>query len=66
MTEHKHTCPLNMNEWFEYFNTNNNIGQESECCTIICCPIKTPFLLLLIPCTFYNICINKYNNKYIC
>jgi hypothetical protein len=66
MTEQSHNCPLNIYEWFDYFNTNNNLNKKSECCTIVCCPIKTPILLLILPCTFYNICMNKYNNKYIC
>ena len=48
------------------FKTNDCIQEESDCCTILFCPCKTPLLLLIVPCTFYNMCMNKYNNKYIC
>ncbi len=59
-------CPNNMSEWLSLYKTNDNSDHESECCTILCCPIKTPILLLILPCTFYNMCMNKINNKYIC
>ncbi len=66
MNETTNNCPLNINEWINYFKTKNNINKDSDCCTVICCPIKTPFLLLILPCTFYNMCMNNINNKYIC
>jgi hypothetical protein len=58
-------CPISMNEWCGLFKTDDVRGNEDECCTAICCPVKLPLLLLILPCTFYNICMNKYNNKYI-
>ena len=66
MSEESSRCPLNMSDWIGGFKTNDNVYHESFCCTFLCCPIKTPIMLLILPCTFYNMCMNKYNNKYIC
>jgi hypothetical protein len=51
--------PISMSEWCSLFKTNDTRGNEDECCTAICCPVKLPLLLLILPCTFYNICMNK-------
>ncbi len=64
MTDNK--CPINIDEWLDLFNTNDCTQNKSFCYTMLCCPIKTPILLLCLPSTFYNICMNKYNKKYIC
>ena len=62
--------PVNCNQWVENLETNDNLNKNDFCCTILCCPIKFPLLLLFLPCTFYNICRNKCNkteNKnYLC
>ncbi len=59
-------CPISTSEWCDLFKTDDTRGNVDDCCTAMCCPFKLPFLLLILPCTFYNICMNKYNNKYIC
>jgi hypothetical protein len=65
--EHINRCPLNMSQHLSLLKTKDNFNNESDdCCTILCCPIKTPVLILLLPCTIYNMCMNKYNKKYIC
>jgi hypothetical protein len=65
MTE-ENNCPLNMSQHFDLLTTKDLSSRDSDCCTIMCCPIKTPLLILLLPCTIYNICMNKYNKKYVC
>ena len=59
-------CPINVTEWVGILKTNDNLNHDSDGCNILCCPLKTPLLLLLLPCTLYNICMNKINKKYIC
>ncbi len=60
-------CPLNINECIDLLNTNDTSHNDNIACTILCCPIKSPILLLFVfPCTLYNICMNKLNKKYIC
>ncbi len=60
-------CPITINEFTDLLNTNDTSQQQSIGCTILCCPIKSPILLLFVlPCTFYNIVMNKLNKKYIC
>ncbi len=63
--------PINCSEWVECLNTNDGVNHHSDCCTIICCPIKFPINLLFFgPCTLYNIFRNKCNNtnnkNYLC
>ncbi len=60
-------CPININECLDLLKTNDVLQKDSMFCTIVCCPCKTPLLLLFVfPCTLYNICMNKFNKKYIC
>jgi hypothetical protein len=63
----EHIFPINMNECIESLKTNDTSEKESISCTILCCPCKAPLLLVFVlPCTLYNICMNKFNKKYIC
>ena len=69
MTEEEiiHKCPINSNEWIGILKTKETLNRDyNDCCTILCCPLKTPVLILILPCTLYNICMNKINKKYIC
>ncbi len=64
-------CYTNCREWYECLETNDNINKPSNCCTILCCPIKFPLNLLFFgPCTIYNILRNKCHNtnkkNYLC
>jgi hypothetical protein len=64
-------CCINMYDWLDVFQTKINSWDDGYgCCCVICCPVKFPFLLLFLPCTFYNICRNKCNNttnkNYLC
>ena len=60
-------CPMNINECVDLLKTNDTNQNSSDACTILCCPCKSPILLLFVlPCTLYNMCMNKLNKKYIC
>jgi len=70
----KASCPITINKWLGAFTTyDNGYNQNDDTCfcTVICCPIKFPVLVLcLLPCTIYNIGRNKCNHtenkNYLC
>jgi hypothetical protein len=50
--EPKKICPKNLTEWISLFQTGNL--HDNVCTTVLCFPIKLPFLLLCLPCACYN------------
>jgi hypothetical protein len=69
--ENNHCCCVNCVEWYESLGTGCN-GKNQDCLsTLLCLPIKLPFILIFgFPCTAYNILRNACNGttdkNYLC
>jgi hypothetical protein len=72
--EDNYCCCENFDSWLKTFKTYDALRQKGDtecCCTILCCPIKFPFLFTFgLPCTLYNMsrnkCMGTKDKNYLC